>query len=157
MARSAEETRKAKREYMARKRESDPDAARAYGRSYHHANRDKKTEKMRAYSEKRFFWTKAMKLRGEDRATTKQIALLWKDQRGKCALSGIKLDRTAQLDHKMPKARGGNDKIENLQWLSAKANLAKRDLTDEEFVFLCSSVMRWIGERINEVHNNFVD
>jgi len=35
-------------------------------------------------------------------------------------------------------------------WAPA-VNLAKRDLTDEEFVALCSNVMTWLGERIARV------
>lgn len=151
MPRSIEQIRKAKREQMARKRAADPEAARAYGRQYHAANRTKQTAKMRAYYGRRFFWGKAMKLRGEDRATARQVASLWKQQRGLCALTGRRLDRSAQLDHKTPKAKGGSDRIENLQWLCESVNLAKRDLTDAEFAALCASVMRWIGERIAEV------
>lgn len=148
MPRDIEAIRKAKREHMARKRAADPEAARAYRNSYHAANREKQTAKMRAYYGRRFFWGKAMKLRGEGRATARDLAAIWKSQRGLCALSGRKLDRTAQLDHKLPRARGGDDRPGNLQWLCEDVNLAKRALTDAEFTALCGDVMRWIGERI---------
>ena len=140
--------RKRKRESMARKRAKDPDAARAYSRQYHADNRGERVAKMRGYYAKRFFWAKAMKLRGDGRAAAADLAGIWKAQRGRCALTGRRLDRSAQLDHKIPKARGGGDEAANLQWLCAEANLAKRDLTDEEFAALCSDVMGWIGERI---------
>ena len=140
-----------KRESMARRRAANPDQARAYSNAYHAQNRDARTAKMRGYYARRFFWGKAMKLRGPDRATTRDLAALWKLQRGRCALTGRRLDRSAQLDHKIPKARGGGDRIENLQWLCEAANLAKRDLTDAEFTALCAEVMRWIGERISHV------
>ena len=153
MPRSIEETRKAKREHMARKRAADPEAARAYSRNYHHANREKQVAAMRAYYASRFFWAKAMKLRGSGRATAKDLASIWKAQRGRCALTGRRLDRTAQLDHKLPKARGGGDEPENLQWLCREANLAKRELTDQEFADLCSDVMAWIGRRIQMVED----
>jgi 5-methylcytosine-specific restriction endonuclease McrA len=151
MPRSIEEIRKAKREHMARRRAADPQGERAYRRAYHAANRDARTAKMRAYYGRRFFWGKAMKLRGEDRATAKELAALWKAQRGRCALTGRRLDRSAQLDHKTPKARGGGDNPANLQWLCVAANLAKRDLTDAEFAALCGDVMAWIGRRIAAV------
>lgn len=151
MPRDAEAVRRSKREHMARKRAADPEAARAYGRAYHAANRDVQTAKMRDYSGRRFFWSKAMKLRGIDRATAADIAALWKRQRGRCALTGRRLDRSAQLDHKLPKARGGDDRLSNLQWLCEDANLAKRAMTDDEFASLCGEVMRWIGERIAAV------
>ena len=151
MARSIEETRRAKREYMRRKRAEDPEAARRYGRNYHHKNRAKQTAKMREYYSRRFFWGRAMKLRGKDRATYLDLAAMWRRQRGRCALTGKRLDRSAQLDHVIPKARGGNDEAKNLQWVCAETNLAKRDLTQEEFIALCDAVMRWIGERVRSV------
>ena len=89
-----------------------------------------------------------MKLRGEDAATLRCLASLWRKQKGLCALTGRRLDRTAQLDHKLPRARGGGDNIQNLQWLCREANYAKRDLTNAEFHVLCAETMRWIGTRI---------
>lgn len=137
-----------KRESMARRRANDPNAVKEYRNAYHAANREAQKKKMRDYYAKRFFWGKAMKLRGVDRANAEDLSRLWKAQRGMCALTGRRLDRSAQLDHKLPKAKGGSDSLENLQWLCQEANLAKRDMTDEQFVALCADVMRWIGERI---------
>lgn len=152
MPRSIEETRRAKREHMAKKRAADPEAARAYSRNYHHRNRDKQTEKMRNYYARRFFWGRAMKLRGEGRATATDLARLWKQQGGFCGLTGRRLSRdNAHLDHIVAKARGGSDQPSNLRWLCTEANLARRELSDAEFVALCSDVMAWIGQRIAEV------
>jgi 5-methylcytosine-specific restriction endonuclease McrA len=145
-ARTLDETRKIKREMMALRRLRDPEAARAYHRQRHHKNLEANKAKMRAYSERRFFWTKAMKLRGKNRATTKQLAALWKAQKGLCALSGRRLDRSAQVDHRLPKAKGGTDEITNLQWLCPNVNMAKRDLTDDQFIALCSDVAQWKKE-----------
>lgn len=93
-----------------------------------------------------------MKLRGEGRASTADLARLWKDQRGLCALTGRRLNReNAHLDHIVAKARGGSDGIGNLRWVCIEANLAKRELSDAEFTALCADVMRWIGERIQAV------
>jgi hypothetical protein len=104
---------------------------------------------MRAYYGRRFFWGRAMKLRGEGRATTTDLARMWKQQRGLCALTGRRLTReSAHLDHIVAKARGVTDEIGNLRWVCTEVNLAKRELSDEEFVALCSDAMRWIGERI---------
>jgi len=146
--RTADEVLAAKRESMARRRAADPEAVRAYQRDFHAANRDAQTAKMRDYYARRFFWGRAMKLRSEGRATFREIARLWKAQRGRCALTGRRLDRDAQLDHILPRARGGGDEITNLRWVCNAANLAKRDMTDAEFETLCADVMRWIGERI---------
>lgn len=152
MPRSPEQIRKAKREHMARKRAADPEAARAYSREYHAANREKQKAKMREYYARRFFWGRAMKLRGSGRAKFTDLARLWKQQRGRCALTGRRLNReNAHLDHIIAKARGGSDEVSNLRWLCTEANLARRELSDAEFVTLCSDVMHWIGQRIEAV------
>ena len=148
---NVEKIRERKRLSMAKADLENPEKARTYRNSYHNKNRDVCTSKMREYAARRFFWTKAMKLRGEKKASYKEIASLWKKQRGLCALTGRRLDRSAQLGRKLPKAKGGNDSINNLQWLCESANLAKRDLTDEQFSALCSDVMAWIGRQIEEV------
>jgi 5-methylcytosine-specific restriction endonuclease McrA len=135
---------KRKRESMARHRAANPQAARDYRNAYHAANRAVQTAKMRAYYGRRFFWGRAMKLRGDRRATAKDLARLWWQQRGRCALTGRRLDRTAQIDHIVPKARGGTDAVHNLRWTCEAVNIAKRHMTDAEFVALCSDVMAWI-------------
>ncbi len=148
--RTIEQVREAKRLFMARKRADNPEAARAYHRARHFKNHEANKLKMRAYYGRRFFWGRAMKLRGEGRANTKELASLWKRQRGICCLTGRRLDRTAQLDHIMPKARNGSDRLDNLRWVCPEVNILKRNLTDDELLSVCSDVMSWIGKRIKE-------
>ena len=150
-ARTPEERREAKRLHMAQRRVSDPDGARAYARAQYHRNRDRELSAMRAYQARRFFWNKARKLTGPNSATAQDLAALWKAQKGLCALTGRRLDRSAQLDHKLARARGGGDHLSNFQWLCEEANLAKRALTDAEFIALCADVTAWIGRRIAAV------
>lgn len=149
--RGTEEVREAKRSHMARKRKENPDAARQYQRQFHEDNRERQIAKMRDYYARRFFWSKAMRLRGAGRATARELAAIWKAQRGRCALTGRRLDRTAQLDHKTPLSRGGGDDASNLQWLCGAVNQSKRALTDAEFIALCGDVMLWIGRRIERL------
>lgn len=151
MARPREEYLRAKREGMARLRARDPEAARQKRNAFHAKNRDQQCAKMRNYSARRFFWVRQMHLRGTNRATFSELAALWKKQRGQCALTGRRMDRTAQLDHILPKARGGTDTLSNLRWVCAEVNILKRHLTDAELVAVCRDVMRWIGKRIEEV------
>lgn len=148
MARTYEQMLKAKRISMARARAENPAKFRKRGRDRYSANPEIEKAKMRAYYGRRFFWGRAMKLRGPERATTIEVARMWKRQRGRCALTGERMDRTAQLDHIVPKARGGDDSIGNLRWVTEAANIAKRHMTDAEFLALCRSVASWIGERI---------
>lgn len=149
--RTREEYLAAKRESMAKQRAKDPQALRDRRKAYHAQNRDARCKKMRDYAARRFFWNREMHLRGKDRATARQLASLWKYQKGKCALTGKRLDRTAQLDHCLPKAKGGEDRIENLQWVCAEINRAKRDLTHDQFISLCKSVISWNDRRIQLV------
>jgi len=145
---SDDDRRKRKRESMSRRRKQNPQRQRDKAKAWRQKNIDRERRKMREYVKRRFFWSRANRLKGQGKATYKDIARLWKLQRGKCALTGERLDRTAQLDHKTPKVRGGSDTIENLQWVTKTVNLAKRDLTVEEFHELCGNVMSWIGQRI---------
>lgn len=150
--RTADEVRAAKREDMARRHALDPAAHREKQRAWVDENRAHVRIKVRQYHRRRFFWAKSCRLRRESAhaATHVQLAQMWKLQRGRCALTGQRLNRAnAELDHILPKARGGNGSIENLRWVTKQANRAKRDLTDAEFFSLCSSVMRWIGMRID--------
>ncbi len=143
--RTTEQTREAKRKHMAERRAENPEAMRAVSRNFHRKHKERINAQRRGHHVTRLFWTRALKFRG---VTASDLAKLWKAQRGLCALTGRKMDRSAQVDHKLPLARGGKDDLSNLQWATAEANRAKRDLTDIEFHALCTDSVRWIGERI---------
>lgn len=71
-----------------------------------------------------------------------ELAKLWKRQRGKCVLTGRRLNRTsAQLDHIIPVIKGGSGLIANLRWVHRDVNYAKRDLSDADFYALCHEVV----------------
>lgn len=126
---------------MARLRARDPEAARRKRNQFHARNRERQTAKMRAYYARRFFWGRAMKLRGAGRANAADLARAWKRQRGRCALTGRRLDRSAQIDHIVPKCRGGSDAPANLRWTCEAVNLAKRHMTDYELIALCREIL----------------
>ena len=145
-ARTAGQIREAKRKHMAERRAANPEKARAYQAQHRAKNRDQLNAVRRAAHKGRIFWVRSLKFKG---VKAKDLSRLWKMQRGLCALTGRKLDRTAQVDHKIPLARGGGDNIENLQWTTAEANRAKRDLKEDEFLELCLDASAWIGQRID--------
>ncbi len=147
--RTPEQVRQSKAQHMAAKRARDPDTHRAYQNEQRRKNREAINAKVREQTAARLFWARALRLRNG--ITAFDLASIWRKQRGMCALTGRKLDRTAELDHKHPKARGGKDELSNLQWVTREANRAKRDLTDAEFLALCQDCARWIGERIEAV------
>lgn len=79
------------------------------------------------------------------------LRLIFLGQDGRCGLTGRPLDfDDMQLDHKIPRSRGGDNSFENLRWTCREANQAKRNLMDDEFLLLCNQVAQWIGERILE-------
>ena len=139
IGRSADDVREAKRLHMAARRQSDPDAARAYGKEYYRLNREKRRAAIKTYQARRFFWMRSIKLQG---VSERDLAQLWKSQRGLCGISGRRLSRqNAQIDHIIPKSRGGDDRLSNLRWACAEANLAKRDMTDIELFDLCADIL----------------
>lgn len=144
---TAEQVRESKRLHMERRRENDPQACREYQNRKYHQNRDHYKGKMIAYQKRRFFWRRACKFDG---VSARDLASLWKSQRGICALTGRKLNRTAQVDHILPRAKGGGNEIGNLRWVCEEANICKRHMTDEQLHALCGDVMAWIGRRIQE-------
>jgi len=147
MARSREEHLKAKREGMARRRAADPALARKKLKDWCDRNREHVRQKVRNYYNKRFFWSRAQRLRRDGfEISPYELALLWKTQRGRCALSGRRLTReTAELDHIIPRKRGGDSRFSNIRWVRKEANRAKRDLTDVEFIRLCADVLKHVG------------
>lgn len=148
LKRTPDEVRDAKRKHMAAKRASNLEASREYQRKWREKHADRVNAELRQAVDRRLFWGRALRLRN---VTAFDLWKLWHRQRGLCALSGRKLDRTAEIDHRLPKVRGGNDQIGNLQWVTKGANRAKRDLTDAEFLALCRDCAEWIGDRLAEV------
>jgi hypothetical protein len=65
----------------------------------------------------------------------------------KCALTGKPIDlmkpRTYQLDHIIPRSRGGENTLSNCQLVCKEVNLAKHTLNSEEFVQLCRDVINY--------------
>jgi CRISPR/Cas system Type II protein with McrA/HNH and RuvC-like nuclease domain len=64
-----------------------------------------------------------------------------------CYLSGVEIDLskpdTYSLDHIIPVSRGGESSLENLGLVTKKINMAKYDLTPQEFLDLCQSVVTY--------------
>ena len=78
---------------------------------------------------------------------------IWSDQGGVCALTGEKLrpGDNASLDHIVAKAKGGETVRSNLRWVSYDSNMAKRDLSDAEFVALCRKVVKHADRTLENV------
>ena len=74
--------------------------------------------------------------------SAKMLWSLWKEQKGRCALTGVKLGRdNSELDHIVAISKGGTGERSNLRWLHRDVNQAKRALSDLEFLDLCKRVI----------------
>lgn len=62
-----------------------------------------------------------------------------------CPYTGEVIDwlkpKTYNFDHIVPASRGGSNTLDNLAVCSSKANSAKADMTPEEFLAFCKSVV----------------
>lgn len=102
------------------------------------------------YHKRRFFYVRAIhhSLRLDDGNGINDLCAIlsraWYNQRGRCAYTGKKLDRTAQVDHKVPISKGGTNSPDNLHWVTADANWVKRDKTHDEFISICSDIAAYI-------------
>lgn len=128
----------------------------AANKRWRDANPEKHATLKKAWNKRRFFYNKAMLLKAHKRGavcfeTTQQLArglmIQWIKQRGRCALTGIKLDRTANADHIVPACKGGTDNSNNFQWLTPNANQFKGSLTVDELANMCRLVLENIEKR----------
>lgn len=65
----------------------------------------------------------------------KELKALYIGQRGLCPYIGkpIYLGYDANLDHIIPRARGGSNDTDNLEWVHKRINMMKGDSTKDEF------------------------
>lgn len=70
----------------------------------------------------------------------------------KCGLTGRSIDinqpETWELDHIVPKSRGGDNSLDNCQVLSKEVNQSKGSMTEKEFLSLCKEVLEHHGYNI---------
>jgi len=80
---------------------------------------------------------------GEALATHRELMTLIERQGYRCALSGVKLDpEHAVIDHIVPVSKGGDNEIDNLQWVHTVANKMKGNMSNESFIKWCTRVAR---------------
>ena len=66
-----------------------------------------------------------------------------------CYLTGrvidLKMPRTYNFDHIVPSSKGGNNNLENLGITCRDVNVAKNDMSVDEFLQLCKEVLEYNG------------
>ena len=142
--RNREERRANNKRYMANQRRDPEGNARiraAAKKCWHGGGAERQREYLDRLKRRDYFAWKARK--SYIHLTAEQLRQLWEEQEGLCALTGRPLDDDAQVDHVVPKSRGGDDAYENSRWLCAEANQAKYNLLDDEFLALCREVIGW--------------
>ena len=125
---------------------NNAEKARAACKRWRENNKDHARAIESERNKRRFFHTRAKNSVWRTKQGNKDeirvaIFWLWRKQRGRCALTGKRLDRTAELDHIIPVSKGGKNEPSNLQWLAPEINQCKNDLTDQEFIAICKAVL----------------
>jgi 5-methylcytosine-specific restriction endonuclease McrA len=110
---------------------------------------DYATAKGKIRREKTFFERRSLNTEGmRNVGSAKMLWSIWKEQRGRCALTGVRLTRhNCEIDHIVPRSKGGSNDRSNIRWLLYDVNQAKRNLMDEEFLNLCRSVIDFEDKR----------
>lgn len=110
-------------------------------------NPDKvKAMRQRTRLKRRFKFLANMANRNSDnKISAFDLFCLAKRQKLRCALTGDKLtNETISIDHIIPRSKGGKNTIENLRLVRKDINLALFTHTDEEFYFMCKSVVDYL-------------
>lgn len=121
-------------------------------RSYSNRGKDSQRERLaRMQQDQPFRWRSYLLRRLNSSITPEDLEGLWNRQGGICALTGRSLTLAeADIDHIIPKSRGGTTTIDNLRWVWSRANEAKGNMLDEEFLSFCHQVAEWLGRLILE-------
>lgn len=77
-------------------------------------------------------------------ASPADLFAILREQQALCAACGKDLEPDdSELDHITPRADGGSDKKNNLQWLCLGCNRAKGSMNMQAFIALCRRVASW--------------
>lgn len=100
------------------------------------------------------------KKKGCSRLGKRKLTFTWRDVIAKfswhthCYLTGepinLREPKSYEFDHKIPYSKGGSCEIDNLGIATKKSNQAKKDMTLEEFVELCKSVLEHQGYKVSK-------
>ncbi len=83
-----------------------------------------------------------------DSSRWEDLANLFNKQNGLCPYSGVSLvvGKDAEVDHIIPKSKGGSSEINNLQWVLKGINRMKHGMAHKEFSELLSLIVKNISQ-----------
>lgn len=107
-------------------------------------NLDTKTRKMLTDKIHAFHQERKTKMVTQHNFTVDDVIAKFGDQ-PRCYLTGELIDiqqpRTYHFDHILPVDRGGDNSLDNLGLTTKNANMAKTNMTKDEFIALCKKVL----------------
>lgn len=76
----------------------------------------------------------------------KELLDLFNKQQERCKYTNrlLTFQVDCELDHIIPKSKGGGDVIDNLQWLHRDVNKMKYDLTEATFIASVKEIVNWL-------------
>jgi 5-methylcytosine-specific restriction endonuclease McrA len=84
-----------------------------------------------------------------------ELKVIFDKQNGKCPYTGrtLTIGVDAEIDHIIPRAKGGSNEPDNLQWVYEKINRMKFDYSHTEFLNMIKEVYCFTIESINLLHS----
>ncbi len=86
--------------------------------------------------------------------TADQIISMF-NQNPVCYLTGDQIDinkpRTYNFDHIIPRSKGGQNTLDNLGICTKVVNMAKNDMSPDEFFNLCKKVLEYNGYEVKKL------
>ena len=79
------------------------------------------------------------------KTTLKILLEVFEEQKGQCPYTGrhLILGGDASVDHKLPRSKGGTNNKPNLQWVHYNVNVAKLNMTHDEFITFCREIVEY--------------
>lgn len=143
---------KSTKRQIIRRKKSHPYESKLHNFKYIKSTNKKRTSKTKQTTHPYYGkWYKLMK----DTDVTVQDLINKFSEQPKCYLTGDDIDindvKSYHFDHVIPKSRGGDNSLDNIQIATKTANLSKSDMTPDEFFFLCKKVLEHNGYTVYKV------
>ena len=150
-----EELKKYKNKYLSKNRNKISE----YCKKYYYDNKEKYKEYRLQYKEKnrviinekarkhpfrKLSWSANSRCNCKEKIIPFDLWKIAKKQKMKCTLTGDKLTiGNISLDHIIPKSKNGTNVLSNLRLVLRSVNIARQNMTDEDFINMCKKVVNY--------------